>query len=120
MDSGIGDEYWLAEFVAEEENWVSGYLQDIYLVDEESPGIEERSAFTESTANAEVSSILTSISSTTVTQQRTSSQPNPERIPFSKKWDLLKPEIEQLYINENVPLRELVGIMKEKYDFDAA
>jgi Clr5 domain len=53
------------------------------------------------------------------TERRTSTQQNPERIPFIKRWELLKSEIEQLYIKENLPLREIVGVMREKYDFDA-
>ena len=116
MDSGPADQYWLAEFVGEDENWVSKYLQDIQLVSDESGGIGERSTPTENAANAEVSA---SISSSTVTQQRTSTQQNPERIPFHKRWELLKPEIERLYIHENAPLRDIIGIMKEKYNFDA-
>jgi hypothetical protein len=119
MDSGAADEYWLSEFVGEDEDWVSKYLQDIHLVDEESHGIGERSTPTENIANAEVSSIPTSISSSTITQQRTSAQQSPKRIPFNKRWELLKPEIERLYIDKNVPLRNIVGIMKEQYNFDA-
>lgn len=115
MDSGATDEYWLAEFVGEDEDWVSKYTQGIHLVDEESDGMEERSTPTENTTNVEVSSIPTS----TITQQRTSTQQKPERIPFHKRWELLKPEIERLYIDENVALRDIIGIMKEKYDFDA-
>jgi hypothetical protein len=119
MDSGAADEYWLAEFVGEDEDWVFKYMQGIQLVDEESDGIRERSTPTENTANVEVSSIPTSISPLTIAQQRTSTQQKPERIPFNKRWELLKPEIERLYIDENVLLRDIVRIMKEKYDFDA-
>jgi hypothetical protein len=119
MDSGLADEYWLAEFVGEEENWVSKYLQDISIVDEESDSIGERSTPVENATNAEVSSIPTSISSSTTAQQRLLAQKDPERIPFTQKWEILKPEIERLYITENVPLRDIVRIMKEKYDFDA-
>ena len=119
MDSGPADEYWLADFVGEDEDWVSKYLQGIHFVNEESEDIGGRSMPMGNTTNADVSSILTSISPTTVTHQRTTSQQNSERIPFSKRWELLKPEIERLYIYENVPLRDIVGIMKEKYDFDA-
>lgn len=119
MDSGPADEYWLADFVREDEDWVSKYLQGIQLVHKESGSVEACSASKENTANVEVSSIFTSISSSTITQQHTSTQQNPARIPFSKRWELLKPEIERLYVDENVPLRDIVSIMKEKYDFDA-
>jgi hypothetical protein len=119
MDSGPADEYWLAEFVGEDEDWVSKYVQDIHLVDEESDGIGGRSTPAENTVNVEIASIPTSISSSAVTQQHTSTQQKTERIPFNKRWELLKPEIERLYVGENVPLRDIVGIMKEKYDFDA-
>lgn len=44
---------------------------------------------------------------------------NLERIPFDQKWELFEPEIERLYITENVPLRDIIRIMKEKCDFDA-
>lgn len=119
MDSGPTDEYWLAEFVGEEENWVSKYLEDISIVDEESDCIGERPMPAENTTNTEVSSIPTSMSSSTTAQQRLSVQKNPERIPFNQKWELLKPEIERLYITENVPLHNIIRIMKEKCDFDA-
>jgi hypothetical protein len=117
MDSGVVDEYWLAEFVREGEDWVSKYLQGIHLVDEENNGIAEDSTPTVDTANVEVPSI--SISSSAITPQCTSTQQKQERIPFNKRWELLKPEIERLYIDENVLLRDIVRIMKEKYDFDA-
>lgn len=119
MDSGPADEYWLADFVGESEDWVSKCLQSIHVVDGESDDIGERSTPTGNTANAEVSSIPTSIPSSTIPHQRTTAQQNSERIPFNKRWELLRPEIEQLYIHENVPLRDIVGIMKEAYDFDA-
>jgi hypothetical protein len=119
MDSGPAGEYWLAGFVGEDEDWVSKYLQGIHFVNEESDDIEGRSMPMGNTVNADVSSILTSISSSTITHRRATTQQNSERIPFSKRWELLKPEIERLYIHENVPLRGIVGIMKEKYDFDA-
>jgi hypothetical protein len=119
MDSGLADEYWLAEFVGEEENWVSTYLQDINMVDAESEPIGERSMPAENATIAEVSSIPNSVSSSTIAQKRLSAQKDPERIPFNQKWELLKPEIERLYIKENVPLRDIARIMKEKYNFDA-
>jgi Clr5 domain len=120
MDSGLIDEYWLADFVGEGEDWVSKYLQSTHFVDVESDDIGERSTPTGNIANAEVSSILTSISSSTITHRRATTPKNSERIPFNKRWELLRPEIERLYIYKNVPLRGIVGIMKEAYGFDAA
>ena len=120
MDSGPAGEYWLADFVGEDEDWVSKYLQGIHFVNEESDDIGGHSMPTGNTAaNAETSSILTSTSSSTITHRRTITQQNSERIPFNKRWQLLKPEIERLYIHENVSLHDIVGIMKEKHDFDA-
>ena len=119
MDSGPAAEYWLDNFVGEGEDWVSKYLQDIHFVNEENDDIGGRSMPMGNTANADVSPILTSISSSTITHRRATTLQNSERIPFSKRWELLKPEIERLYIHENVLLRDIVGIMKEKYDFDA-
>ena len=119
MDSGPAGEYWLADFVGEDEDWVSKYLEGIHFVNEESDDIGGRSMPMGNTTNADVSSILPSISSSTITHRRATTQQSSERIPFSKRWELLKPEIERLYIYENVLLRDIVGIMKEKYDFDA-
>ena len=115
MDSGPADEYWLSEFVGEEENWVSKYLQNITIVDEGSDCIEAPPIPAETTSHAEASSVPTSISS----QPSLSVQEPPKKIPFDQKWELLKPEIEQLYINENVSLPNMIRIMKEKYGFDA-
>jgi hypothetical protein len=39
MDSGPAGEYWLADFVGEDEDWVSKYLQGIHFVNEESDDI---------------------------------------------------------------------------------
>jgi hypothetical protein len=118
MDLGPADEYWLGEFVGDEEDWVSKFLQNLYIVDEESDDIREPPTPAENTTSTDISSIPTSIASSTVGQQRLSIQ-NAERIPFNQKWNVLKPEIERLYIAENVPLRDLVRIMKEKHGFDA-
>jgi hypothetical protein len=112
-------EYWLDEFVGDDEDWVSKFWQDLNIVDEESAHIGEPPTPAENTTSTAISSIPTSISSSTVGQQRLSNPDNAERIPFNQKWDVLKPEIERLYITENVPLRDLVRIMKEKHDFDA-
>ena len=119
MDSGLADEYWLASFVGEGEDWVSKYPQCTHFIDRESDDIGGRSTPTGNTASAAVSSVLTSISSSTTTHRRTTTQQSSERIPFNKKWDLLRPEIERLYVHENVPLRDIVGIMKTAYGFDA-
>lgn len=43
----------------------------------------------------------------------------PANVPFNKKWDLLKPVIEQLYVDEDQPLAEVVAIMKRDYGFAA-
>jgi hypothetical protein len=115
MDPGAADEYWVGEFEEEEQDWwVSEYLQDIHSV-HDSTGED----FTpmRNTAEAEIPPFLTSASS--LPQERTATQLNSGRIPFQKRWEVLRPEIERLYIDENVPLRSIVGIMKEKYDFDA-
>jgi hypothetical protein len=119
MDPGSAGDYWLAEFVGEEGSWVSQYLQDINIVDEGSYSVEESPKPVEKTISIEFSSISTPSSSSPVTQECHPVTKGPERIPFVRKWELLKPEIEQLYAIENVPLRDIIGIMKERYDFDA-
>lgn len=43
----------------------------------------------------------------------------PPDTPFNKKWDLLKPVIEQLYVDEGQPLPEVVAIIKRDYGFAA-
>ncbi|MCJ1262343.1 hypothetical protein MMC22_002213 [Lobaria immixta] len=43
----------------------------------------------------------------------------PANVPFNKKWDLLKPVIEQLYVDEGQELPEVVTIMKRDYGFAA-
>ncbi|MCJ1264032.1 hypothetical protein MMC22_003903 [Lobaria immixta] len=43
----------------------------------------------------------------------------PPNVPFNKKWDLLKPVIEQLYVDENQALPDVVAIMKRDYGFAA-
>ena len=75
MDSEPAGEYWLDDFVGEGEDWVSKYLQDIHFVNEESDDIGGRSMPMGNTANADVSSILTSISSSTITHSDKSINP---------------------------------------------
>lgn len=43
----------------------------------------------------------------------------PANIPFNQKWDLLKPVIEQLYVDEDLAVGEVVAIMKRDYGFAA-
>jgi hypothetical protein len=38
---------------------------------------------------------------------------------FDKKWELLKPHIKRLYIDEDRPLSEVIGTMKREFDFNA-
>jgi Clr5 domain len=119
MDSGPADEYWLPEFVGEEENWVSKYLQDISIVGEESNCIEAPPTPGGNTTHTEASSGPASTSSSAIARGSVSVQKRPEKIPFDQKWELLKPEIERLYITKNVSLPNMIRIMKEEYRFDA-
>ena len=43
----------------------------------------------------------------------------PANTPFDKKWDLLKPVIEQLYVDEDQNVGEVLTIMKRDYGFAA-
>lgn len=43
----------------------------------------------------------------------------PANTPFNKKWDLLKPVIEQLYVDEDQKIGEVVTIIKRDYGFAA-
>lgn len=40
-------------------------------------------------------------------------------VPFNKKWDLLKPHIIRLYIDEDRPLSEVIITMKREFEFNA-
>jgi len=40
-------------------------------------------------------------------------------VPFAEKWELLKPDIEQLYLKENMKLPQLQRVLRERYNFDA-
>ena len=43
----------------------------------------------------------------------------PPDTPFDKKWDILKPVVKQLYIEENKRLTEVTEIVEAKYGFAA-
>ena len=40
-------------------------------------------------------------------------------VPFSERWELLKPDLERLYLDEKRKLPEIIEIMKSQYEFDA-
>ena len=40
-------------------------------------------------------------------------------IPFNKKWDILKPVIKQLYIDQNLKLPDLIKTIADEYGFVA-
>ena len=44
----------------------------------------------------------------------------PTDVPFDKKWDILKPAIKQLYIDQNKKLSEVREIVEAEYEFVAA
>jgi hypothetical protein len=43
----------------------------------------------------------------------------PSDAPFTEKWELLKPYLERLYLDEKRKLPEVVQIIKTQYGFDA-
>jgi hypothetical protein len=43
----------------------------------------------------------------------------PPSIPLSEKWELLKPHIKRLYIDEDRPLSEVIITMKRQFNFDS-
>ena len=134
MDWKATDEYWLSEFVREDDDWLSKYLQDgqysvkvgdINLTNEYGnaeglDGILEYSALLENAVSADASNIAPLSSCAPKAECTSPTQQNPKRIPFNKRWELLRPEIEQLYIDEKVRLCDIIRIMREKFDFDAA
>ena len=46
-------------------------------------------------------------------------QDSTARVPFQKRWELLKPVIEKLWFDDRLELRGMAKFMKENYDFDA-
>jgi Clr5 domain len=54
------------------------------------------------------------------TYQNQDSDPCFLHIPFTHRWEYLKPVIEQLYVNEGRELSFLVKTMKESYKLDAS
>lgn len=40
-------------------------------------------------------------------------------VPFNERWELLKPTIERLYIDEKRKLPDVMKILKDQYGFDA-
>jgi len=42
----------------------------------------------------------------------------PADLPFDKKWDVLKPVIKQLYIDDDLKLSEVIHIIQTEYDFN--
>jgi hypothetical protein len=42
-----------------------------------------------------------------------------QTVPFDQRWELLKPEIIRLWLDERVKLKDLVSIMKERHNFPA-
>ena len=43
----------------------------------------------------------------------------PANTPFDKKWDILKPVIEGLYLSQNMKLPDVIERMKADYGFAA-
>ena len=41
------------------------------------------------------------------------------RVPFNQKWEIHKPLLERLYLEENLKLPKIKGIMRDEHDFDA-
>lgn len=40
-------------------------------------------------------------------------------VPFDRKWEILKPTIERLYVHEEYKLPDLMQIMNDQYGFVA-
>ena len=43
----------------------------------------------------------------------------PPNVPINEKWELLRPTIERLYIDQNLKLSEVINAVKSQYGFDA-
>jgi hypothetical protein len=40
-------------------------------------------------------------------------------VPFSQRWEILKPALNDLYLEQNVKLPEIMEMMKAQFGFDA-
>ncbi len=49
-----------------------------------------------------------------------SSGPSYSDVPYGERWELLKPYMEQLYIQERCKLSDIVDIMKSRHKFYAS
>jgi hypothetical protein len=47
------------------------------------------------------------------------SQEDLYEVPYSQRWELLKPVLERLYLDEKVKLPVIISLMKATYSFDA-
>jgi Clr5 domain len=135
MEAVGEDEYWMPEFMGDDDDWVSQYLQgrgaslDLgnmttaegqLQIEPEFHDISEQSVFPSNVPDTEVPSINPPTASLGVEHRRSSlSQQARARIPFSRRWELVKPAIERLYVDENIHLSDIIKIMKEQHDFDA-
>ena len=41
-------------------------------------------------------------------------------VPFDQQWDILKPTIERLYVDEDLKLPDVIGIIRDQHGFNAA
>jgi hypothetical protein len=132
MEAAGEDEYWMPELMGDDDDWVSRYLQgrgaslDLGNVTIEgqlqtepiSQDISEQ--LRRNTPETDASNIHLPMSSLRMEHVY---HPLPQqaqaRIPFSRRWELLKSELERLYVDENVHLSDIIKIMREQHDFDA-
>lgn len=149
MEAERESEYWMPELVEDYDDWVSRFVQgrgasldlEYMAADENEDGaadvdmttdeghlrmepkihdISKQFLSSKTTPSTEVSHIRPPTSSLrTEHVQPSLTQQGRPRIPFSKRWEILKPEIERLYVDENIHLCGIIKIMRERYDFDA-
>jgi len=45
--------------------------------------------------------------------------PRPHHVSFNQRWELLKPELEKLYLHDNRTVPQIAKLMRDENDFDA-
>jgi len=45
--------------------------------------------------------------------------PRPHQVSFNQRWDLLKAELEKLYLHDNLTTPQIMKLMRDEHDFDA-
>jgi hypothetical protein len=45
--------------------------------------------------------------------------PRPQQVSFNQRWELLKAELEKLYLDDKLTVPQIKKLMRDAHDFDA-